>query len=480
MSWPATIFLGILIVNIFFGIIIIFREQKSAQATWAWLMVLFFVPVIGLIIYFVFGRELRNSSWNEDSLFKTNALLLHQREEIQEETLYRNSPSMDGLESLIYMHIHHSHAPLTYAQSVDLLTDGDQKFESLFNDIREATDYVHVQYFSINTDELGSAFVQLLTEKAKEGVQVMLLYDGLGSWKMSNRFLKDYLNAGGKSRVFFPPRSMFTYGSLNHRNHRKLAIIDGSVAYIGGFNIGDKYNTDDRGLGFWRDSHLRLTGSAVHHLHDQFISDWNKGQKEPAPEFANYEVPVSSSLKGGVPMQIVASGPGFETDQVKNGFIQMIQQAKRYIYIQTPYFIPDFGLLDNLRVAIMSGIDVRIMIPNKPDHPFIYWATYFYIGELLRLGATIYIYDKGFLHAKTMVVDDRISTLGTTNMDVRSVSLNFEVNTFMYDEEMAEKMRETFQNDLVDCHELTLEEYEQRSKWIRVKENIARLISPLL
>ncbi|GAK02694.1 cardiolipin synthetase [Geomicrobium sp. JCM 19037] len=480
MSWPAIVFLSILLLNIIFGLIIIFREQKSAQATWAWLMVLFFIPVIGLILYFIFGRELRNSSWNENALFKTNSLLLHQREAFQEDTLYRKSPSMDGLESLIYMHLTHSHAPLTYAQSVDLLTDGDQKFASLFQDIKDATNYIHLQYFSINTDELGDTLISLLTDKAKQGVQVMLLYDGLGSYKITKRYLRDYLEAGGRARAFFPPRSMFTYGSLNHRNHRKLGIIDGKVGYLGGFNIGDKYNTEDSALGYWRDSHLRMTGSAVHHLHDQFISDWNKGKKYRSKAFEDYAVPVSSSLKGGVPMQIVASGPGFETDQVKNGFIQMIQNAKKYIYIQTPYFIPDIGLLDNLRVAILSGIDVRIMIPNKPDHPFIYWATYFHIGELLRLGATIYIYDRGFLHAKTMVVDDRISTIGTTNMDVRSVSLNFEVNTFMYDEDMAIKMKSTFQDDIIDCHELTLEEYEQRSNWVRIKENIARLLSPLL
>ncbi|SDI64473.1 cardiolipin synthase [Natribacillus halophilus] len=480
MSWTELLILSILFLNIILGLVIIFRERKSAQATWAWLMVLLFLPVVGLIFYFIFGRELKNNPWNENSLFKTNALLLHQREGFAEGTLTRNTPNFEGLEGLIYMHLTHSHAPLTNAQSVELLTDGKEKFETLFEDIRSARDYIHLQYFGINTDELGETFIQLLQEKAEQGIEVMLLVDGLGSYKLTNRYLENYLNAGGEVRRFFPPSSMFTYGSLNHRNHRKLGVIDGVIAYMGGFNIGDKYTTANDDMGYWRDSHLRITGSAVHHLHDQFISDWNKGRRWASHEFHDYKVPVSSSLKGGIPMQIVTSGPGLDHDQVKNGFVRMIQKARHYIYIQTPYFIPDFGLFDNLRVAILSGIDVRIMIPNKPDHPFIYWATYFYIGALIKLGATVYIYDHGFLHAKTIVVDDCVSTLGTTNMDERSVSLNFEVNAFMYDETMALRMKEQFQHDLNYCYELTLEQYEQRSNWIRVKENLSKLLSPLL
>ncbi|QDI90728.1 cardiolipin synthase [Salicibibacter halophilus] len=480
MSWTELLILSILILNIFLGFIIIFRERKSAQATWAWLMVLLFLPVIGLIFYFIFGRELRNNPWNENALFKTNALLHHQREAFAEQTLTQDTPGFEGVESLIYMHLTHSYAPLTYAQSVDLLTDGKEKFGALFADLRSAREYIHLQYFSIDPDDLGGSFIRLLTEKAEQGVEVMLIADGLGSYKLTNRYLNEYLKAGGRVRRFFPPRSMFSYGSLNHRNHRKLGVIDGDIAYMGGFNIGDKYTSDNNKLGYWRDSHLRITGSAVHHLHDQFISDWNKGRKFTSSDLHDYLVPASSSLRRGVPMQIVASGPGLEQNQVKNGFVRMIQKAKHYIYIQTPYFIPDLGLFDNLRVAILSGIDVRIMIPNKPDHPFIYWATYFYIGELIKTGATVYIYDRGFLHSKTMVVDDQVSTLGTTNMDERSVSLNFEVNTFMYDEAMALRMKKTFQHDLNHCHELTLDMYEQRSNWIRMKENFSQLLSPLL
>ncbi|AXF55553.1 cardiolipin synthase [Salicibibacter kimchii] len=480
MSWTGLLIISVLILNIFLGFIILFQERKSAQATWAWLMVLFFLPVIGLILYFIFGRELKNNPWNENALFKTDALLHHQREVFSEQMPTRHAPKFEGLESLIYMHLTYSYAPVTYAHSIDVLTDGKEKFGALFADIRSARAYIHLQYFSIDPDDFGKTFIRLLTEKVEQGVEVMLLVDGLGSFKLTNRSLNDYLNAGGKVRRFFPPRSIFTYGSLNHRNHRKLGVIDGDIAYMGGFNIGDKYTTENDKLGYWRDSHLRLTGSAVHHLHDQFISDWNKGRKFAARDFLDAQVPVSSSLKSGIPMQIVASGPGLEQNQVKNGFVRMIQKAKHYIYIQTPYFIPDLGLFDSLRVAILSGVDVRIMIPNKPDHPFIYWATYFYIGELIKVGATVYIYNHGFLHSKTMVVDDQISTLGTTNMDERSVSLNFEVNTFMYDEAIASRMKETFWHDLNHCHELTLEAYEQRSTWIRIKENFSKLLSPLL
>lgn len=472
---------SVFLLNIVFGSIIVFVERKSAQTTWAWLMVLFFLPGIGLILYFLLGRELHNNQWNENNLFKTNKLLKHQQRAYEEGHLFSGVFQKGGLERFMaYLHLSHSHAPLTSAQSIDLLTNGDEKFQLLFHDIRHAKSYIHLQYFSISKDEFGDAFIRLLTKKAEQGIDVMLLYDGLGSYKLTKNYLRNLTRAGGLTKAFFPPKSMLTYGSLNHRNHRKVGIIDDEIAYIGGFNIGDKYRTDSYNLGYWRDSHLRLTGSVVHHLHDQFISDWNKGEKKTSKTNFNDHLPVYSPLKKDIPMQIVPSGPGFDHNHIKMGFMQMIQKAGRSIYIQTPYLIPNGELLESLRLAILSGVDVRIMIPNKPDHPLVHWATLFFAGELLKEGATIYVYQKGFLHAKTMVVDDKVSSLGTTNMDTRSVNLNFEVNAFIYNKGFSKRMKETFQSDIDDCSILTVQDYEQRSNWVRFKENVSRLLSPLL
>ena len=326
---------------------------------------------------------------------------------------------------------------------------------------------------------LGKRLVAALTKKAKQGVKVRVLYDDLGSRGLRPSFFKELKAAGGEVEVFFPSKLRLINLRLNYRNHRKLVIIDGKIGYVGGFNVGDEYLGLVPRFGYWRDTHLRIQGFAVYAIQTRFILDWNQAsdKSDISYEQEHFPEPV---LTGNSTMQIVTSGPDSEWEQIKLGYIKLISMAKKTICIQTPYFIPDASVLDALKIACLSGVDVILMIPNKPDHPFVYWATLSHIGELLSFGGRVYIYDNGFIHAKTIVIDHEISSVGTANIDVRSFKLNFEVNAFIYDKEIAEKLDDAFREDVALSRELTLDDYHQRSKWIRFKESISRLLSPIL
>jgi cardiolipin synthase A/B len=470
----------IVIINICIGFIIVFREQKSASTTWAWLMVLFFVPVMGLLLYFLFGRELKKSRWDESFLYESDKILRHQQHEAKEKQFTEKGDLLTKQSNVMDIHLHHSSSPLISGEELEFIFDGSEKFKRLQADIEEARSTIYVQYFGIEKDDTGRRFIELLTKKASEGVEVLLLFDSFGSVGVTRNFLKDFRRAGGKAKAFFPLRTAIGKATFNHRNHRKIVVIDEMIGYTGGFNVGDKYVFHDASMGYWRDTHMRMTGQAAYFLAEHALSDWDKANPKDSRTLKNKTLPDPPASGEGRLMQIVRSGPDAERDQVHQGFLKMIQEAEEYIYIQTPYFIPDSSLLSALRMAVMSGVRVKIMIPNKPDHPFVYWATYYYVGELLKEGAEIYKYEGGFLHAKTLTTDDAISTVGTTNMDVRSVSLNFEMNVFLYDKTLSHEMKTSFENDMKQCSRLTWEEYQKRSAIIRTKEAFSRLLSPLL
>ena len=248
-------------------------------------------------------------------------------------------------------------------------------------------------------------------------------------------------------------------------------IIDGKIGYMGGFNVGDEYLGLNKKFGYWRDTHLRIKGSAVYAIQTRFILDWNQASHRHDIAYSPKLFPTTETT-GTFGMQIVSSGPDSEWEQIKYGYIKMISSAKKSIWIQTPYFIPDTSVLDALKIAALTGKDVIIMIPNKPDHPFVYWATYFQIGEMLKAGAKVYIYNNGFIHAKTIIVDGKLSSVGTANIDVRSFRLNFEVNAFLYDESIAASLTESFKKDVLVSTELTIEEYRKRPWYIKIKESI--------
>lgn len=284
--------------------------------------------------------------------------------------------------------------------------------------------------------------------------------------------------AGIDLAVFFPPFVPFISVRINYRNHRKLCVIDGREGYVGGFNVGDEYLGRYKKFGHWRDTHIKIVGSAVNSLQWRFFLDWKFASNSEIETKQSYLHEKNSEEKVGI--QIVSSGPDSKWPSVKDGYMKMISDAREKLYIESPYFIPDDSMLEALRLASLSGVDVRVMLPNKPDHIFVYWAGMSYVGDLLKAGVRFYTYEEGFLHSKVFISDDYVSSVGTANLDIRSFQLNFEVNAFMYDKEINRQLTENFIKDLEYCEEITPEKYEKRSIIIKIKESFSRLLSPIL
>ncbi|MFZ3579018.1 cardiolipin synthase [Virgibacillus sp. DJP39] len=470
----------IIISNIALATTIIFLERKDATSTWAWLMVLLFIPIAGFFLYLVFGKKISNKrifTWETKSKLGVKRSVQAQLRSLEENTFIFKHKEMAEYKDLFYMHLRNDDAIFTQDNKVDIYTDGKEKFEALMHDLQKARNHIHLLYYIIRYDGLGTEIADILVKKANEGVEIRVLYDDMGSRTLNRKFIKRIRNVGGQVEAFFPPKIPKINMKINYRNHRKIAVIDGKIGYIGGFNIGDEYLGKKEKFGYWRDTHLRIMGDAVHHLQTRFILDWNQASRNDILYDDRF---YNAKPEGNVGMQIVTSGPDSEWQQIKNGYIKMIMSAKEYIYIQTPYFIPDESLADALRIACLSGVDVKIMIPNKPDHPFVYWATLSYIGDMLKAGAEVYIYQHGFLHAKTIIVDGKIASVGTANIDVRSFRLNFEGNAFIYDSTVAGKLLKSYLEDISLSTQMTRKLYEKRTVGIRFKESISRLLSPIL
>lgn len=478
----STVLFIAFIINIFLAFIIIFLERRGASSTWAWLLVLFFLPIIGFFLYLLFGRQIQRQTLfklDEEDKVGLEHIITEQLSALNDGQIISPSIEVERNKDLIRMMLTSQPAFLTTDNKVEVLTDGRAKFKSLLNDINNATDHIHVQYYIFKRDGIGQQIIDALEEKLKQGIEVKMLYDDMGSRTLTLSKFKDFKKLGGQVEAFFPSILPLINFRLNNRNHRKIVVIDGKIGYIGGFNVGDEYLGLDKKFGYWRDTHLRIEGDSVNALQLRFMMDWNSQSSRNNLKYQEKYFPdVRSNGQTGV--QIVSSGPDDAWQHIKYGYLKMITSAKHSIYIQTPYFIPDHSFLEALKIAALSGVKVNIMIPNKPDHPFVYWATYSNAGELLKAGAKIFIYENGFIHTKMVVIDDEVASVGTANMDVRSFELNFEVNAFIYDRQIAEKLRNTFEEDVKVSSELTEEIYSQRVLWIKIKESISRLISPIL
>jgi cardiolipin synthase A/B len=478
MEFIPYLLMAIIIFNIALGLSIVFLERKDASAAWAWLMVLLFVPVAGFFLYLIFGRRLsgkRIFTWDAKAKLGVKKIVQSQLRAIENDEFIFNQ--LEEYKDLYYLHLRNDDAIFTQDNDVEIFVHGSAKFQSLLDDMEKAKDHIHLLYYIIRNDELGQRIADVLIKKAQEGVEVRVLYDALGTRYLRPKYLRKLRKSGVELAAFFPsfiPKINF---KVNYRNHRKLAIIDGEVGYIGGFNIGDEYLGKSKKFGYWRDTHLRISGTAVQSMQTRFILDWNQASRHDILYDERYYASKSSGKAG---VQIVSSGPDSDWEQIKNGYIKMILSAKEFVFIQTPYFIPDESLRDAIRIASLSGVDVKIMVPNKPDHPFVYWATLSYCGDMLEAGAEVYIYQKGFLHSKTIVVDGKIASVGTANIDVRSFRLNFEVNAFLYDRSLASQLVRAFNHDIIESTQMTQKLYNKRSIGIRIKESISRLLSPIL
>jgi cardiolipin synthase len=488
----------LLFFNILLAVVVVFFERRNPASTWAWLMVLLFIPVIGFFIYLFFGQDVRKQQIfmrkckedkailecyldenpvvkaeieNQISAFKSGKSIIRKD--------YYDIPNIRNFEDLANMHITSNGTRVTYNNSVKLFHDGKEKFVALEEDIRAAKSYIHLEYYIIKNDRLGKILIDLLTEKAKQGVEVKLIYDSMGGRSLSKNFFKPLIEAGGQTGIYFKSAIGKASVRLNYRNHRKIAIIDGKVGYIGGFNIGEEYLGITRKFGYWRDTHARLEGDCIDELELRFIMDWNFVANEAIIHSKKYFPLRTNPL--GVSIQIVSSGPDSTHNQIQNGYFKMINEAEKYIYIVTPYFVPDDSILEAIRVAALAGLDVRILLPGKPDHPFVYSANLSYAGELINSGVRFFHYDKAaFVHSKLLMVDGVVCSIGTANMDVRSFKVNFEVNAFIYDKEVTKELEQEFLNDLSHSKEITIEDYKNRSIKDKFGESVARLISPIL
>lgn len=471
----------IITLNVLLALTVIFLERRNVGVTWAWLMILLFLPVVGFILYMFFGqnlsrRKLYKLGSREQLVIET--VVNVQLQDLQQHSLHFPDPAAGKYRDMMMMNLQGSNALLTQENEVEIFTDGNDKFNSLLEDIRKAVSHIHIMYYIVNNDGIGKRLVEELAAKAREGVEVRFLYDDIGCRKLPTDFFEPLKKAGGSASVFFPSRIPYVNIRVNYRNHRKLAIIDGTVGYIGGYNVGDEYLGLDPRFGPWRDTHLRITGSAVLIMNSHFMLDWNLSS--PAKLVPHGKYLPASLPESRVAIQVLSSGPNDSMEHIRNAYIKLIHKAQKSIWIQTPYLIPDESLLNSLQLAALSGVDVRIMIPMVPDHKMVYWATYSYLGDLLPYGVKCFLYKKGFLHAKTIVVDGEVSSVGTANFDIRSFKLNFEINAVVYDTEVGQRLHRIYLQDLEECDELSRSQYDQRPTLHKMRESFIRLMSPIL
>lgn len=485
LTWTIIcwILLLIILVNEVAAIFTIFREKRDIAATWAWLLVLTLIPGIGFILYAFFGRKLPHKRL-ERIKSQTRLKLRQALEEQKEQFIKMPKPKDQTVQIyrrtiMLFQSIDDSF--LTRHNQVEIFTTGKDLFKQLFDDIAAAKKSIHLEFYTIYNDRIGNELRTLLEQKAAAGVEVRVLYDSWGSMGVRPSFYDHLREMGGYAAPFLMARSNIFDWRINYRDHRKIVVIDGEIGYVGGFNIGDQYLGRLAKFGPWRDTHLRIVGGGVYGLQRQFIADWNASSKQESDRIHHYHpyfLPIK--VQGDVALQMVASGPEASLEKIKMGYLRLINAAQDHIWIQTPYLIPDDSILDALRVAAHSGIDVRIMIPSMPDHAFVYRATQYYARDLASHGVTIYYYQRGFLHAKTIMIDGRMASVGSANLDFRSFKLNFEINAFIYSEHTVDQLEQIFVNDIRNSRVITPQMFAKQSHWLRFKQTVSRLLSPIL
>ena len=477
--WGVLIFINYGIA-ISVALVILFKNLNPTK-TLSYIIVLVFLPFLGVVIYYFFGQEYRKNKifnrkyiYNKKKIKEINEELKlnpHQKQKLKE--------VLDEKVKLVKLLYHNQNSPLTLHNNLKILVNGEEKFKYLMADLKKAENHIHFEYYILKDDTTGTQILDILCDKAKAGVEVRLSYDGVGS-SISSRMLKKMKQSGVKSYPFMPvffPR--FT-SKMNYRNHRKIAIIDGRIGYVGGLNISDNYNNavKRKNKPFWRDTHLRMEGEAVKSLQIHFLMTWDFVSNEKFKVTKTYF--PETSIENEAPVQIAASGPDTDWANIMEAIFTAILTAESYVYITTPYFIPNDEILSALQVASKSGVEVKLLIPKESDSWTAKYATDSYLEPLLEAGVQVYRYTKGFIHAKTIVVDDLFSTIGTSNIDYRSFSINFEINALIYNQKESKQLKKIFEDDLKDSEKVTLNKWQARPKIDLLKESFCRLWSPLL
>lgn len=473
-----TIVYYLLVLGVAIAVIV---DNKNPAKTLAYLLVLLFVPVLGLVVYVLFGQNLRKQKLFSRKGIKDNVWLkswTEERENVFNETAKVDDGFLAGKAKIARLLQNNDDAALTRNNNLEILYNTSLIFERMFTDMRTAKHHLHVEFYILENDEIGNEFKNILIDRAKNGVEVRLSIDDVGSRKLPAKFINQLKDAGVVVGKFMPVIFPFLTSRANYRNHRKIVVVDGRVGYIGGLNIADRYTNRIKKFAFWRDTQLRMEGECVKSLQIQFLLNWRFVTKESVEIGKKYfpDLPEINTQYA----QIVGAGPDSDWPNIMQGLLMAISTAKKYVYITTPYFIPTEEVLNALQVAALGGIDVKIILPRSGDSWLTQAASMSYIKQMLAAGVRVFWYKKGFVHAKTMVVDDGFATVGTTNMDIRSFNINFEINCFMYNNELAKSLRNQFEEDLHESEEINLSRWDKRPRTKKLIESLARMFAPLL
>lgn len=471
-SQIATLAFDIIYFGAIIGtIVVVILDNRNPVKTMAWILVLMFLPIVGLVFYFFFGRSQRRERIIGK---KSYGRLL--KKPMAEYLAQDSSALPQEYDRLVKLFQHTNQALPFEGNRVDTFTSGYSMIQALLRELQKAEKHIHLEFYIFEDDAIGRMVRDVLIEKARAGVEVRVIYDDVGCWHVPHAFFEEMSGAGIEVRSFLKVRFPVFTSKVNYRNHRKIVVIDGVVGFVGGMNLAERYM---RGFswGIWRDTHVMLQGKAVHGLQSAFLLDWYFVDRTLITAHGYF--PKIDSY-GSSLVQIVTSEPIGPWKEIMQGLTMAVSGAKKYFYMQTPYFLPTEQILAAMQTAALSGVDVRLMLPERADNRITHLGSRSYLADVLRAGVKVYFYKKGFLHSKLMVSDDMLSTVGSTNLDFRSFEHNFEVNAFMYDMETALQMKEIFMLDQRECTQVFLKNWEKRPRLQKALESVVRLLAPLL
>jgi cardiolipin synthase len=453
--------------------------KKETTSALAWCLLVILLPILGIVFFVLFGyqhvhRPVARKARHRARFRETHPVVHPHREALPIEA----DTGWGGMARLAQRF---DASPLTSGNLVDIYHDGQPAYDAKIEAIRSAQQHIHLEYFIFQPDESGRLFLEELIKKARQGVEVRLVYDAMGSHHLRRRFLQPLIDAGGKTTAFLPVDPLRKRIQVNLRNHRKILIVDGKVGFTGGLNIGDEYLGKVPRYGFWRDTHLRLQGPMVAALQRVFTEDWDFAYGEPLKGPAYYPPPPATEHpEAQVPLQVIYSGPDQPQNAIREIYFAAILRARRRLWIASPYFVPDAGIYDALRLAGNLGVDVRLLCLFRPDKWVPYFAARYYFGDVLQAGVKVYQYTKGMMHSKVILVDGEWASVGSANLDNRSLHLNFELNCLIYSPERVAELEELFVRDLDTAVRLEPDVFACRPVAGRLIENACRLLSPVL
>lgn len=476
MQW----LLLLLIAFIFQIATILIVEFRNPGKAMAWMFILFLIPIIGFVLYYFIAQEYkkrRTIRLRGTGIFQMLKSTVFRQSKIIHDISEMRYPAFSDQTRLFGLLTKISENPITGHNEVKVMSESEKIFAAMLNAMEQATHHIHMEFYIFRHDGIGTKFQEVLIRKAMQGVEVRVIYDGLGSYKLKSSFIAEMRRAGIEARAFLPPWIATLDRRVNYRNHRKILIVDGKIGFMGGINVGDEYLGLSPKLGFWRDTHLELRGDAVYFLQNTFLDDWSLVSEQVVVSEDLYP-PHSCNVDKQV--QILTSGPDQHWDTVQELYFGAISAAKERIWITSPYFIPDEALRTALKTAAVSGVEVKVLIPDQGDSRIVQFASLSYVEELMLAGVEFYQYTKGFVHAKIIIIDDLLGSVGTANMDMRSFFYNFEMIALLFDESSVSELITDFKQDLEHSKKIDLREFQLRPKLQKGAELLARLVSPLL